>query len=51
MIDYGCLSLEDRIYNMLIDENELLKEQLKNKDEQIKFLTQLIENIWREKHD
>lgn len=43
MIYYEGLSQEDRIFNILIEENELLKVQLKNKDEQIKFLEGLIQ--------
>lgn len=43
MIYYEGLSSEDKIFNILIEENELLKAQLKNKDEQIKFLEGLIQ--------
>lgn len=43
MIYYEGLSQADRIFNILIEENELLKVQLENKDEQIKFLEGLIQ--------
>ena len=40
-MNWDC-SQEDRIFNLLIEENEFLKEQIKKKDETIDFLEELI---------
>lgn len=39
------------IYNVLLNENQLLKEQIKNKDNEIIFLQETIKNIWRQKDE
>ena len=40
-MNWDCLQ-EDRIFNLLIEENEFLKDQIKEKDNLIKFLQELV---------
>ena len=40
-MNWDC-SQEDRIFNLLIEENEFLKDQIKEKDNLIKFLQELV---------